>query len=98
MAGANPQERVIETFEPFSGFKFFPGTGINLFADAADIEGLFGVGKGFRHHADARDVIIPARMLAKRRQRQLRGHEFFRRSHARLYFVEQVAHGRSPPF
>ena len=59
---------MIESFLPLFCVQLLPHAGVNLPADAADIQHLLDTREGFRVHPNAREVIVPAGMLAERGQ------------------------------
>ena len=63
---------MVESFLPLFCVQLLPHAGVNLSADAADIQHLLDTREGFRVHPNAGDVIIPAGMLAEGGQREPR--------------------------
>ena len=103
LPGTLPKEEMREGRDLLAGVEFFPGAGIDLPADTLHVKERLGVNEALGFQPQVLHVVVPARVLAKRAQKDLA-----RRSRPQLsnifqqkFFVE-VAHipraGRPQPF
>src|SRR4051812_46729633 len=65
LAGALPKEHVLEGGKVLRRIELFPGAGIDLAADAVDVENDFGVVQTVGFEAEILDVIVPAGVFAE---------------------------------
>src|ERR1035441_4190368 len=95
MAGPEPKKSVVITNETFLRLELLPRTGIDLPADAADVERLLALRQRLRLNANPQDVIVPPRMLAESSQREsCRCRLRYPSSIPVLEPLEQIFHGR----
>src|SRR4051794_15951275 len=89
MAVPEPEKDMIKFFEPLIYFQFLPCGRINLTSNAADIKSLLNMRQGFGFDADTGQMIIPARMLSKSRERDPRLGGFAGWTASRLLALEK---------
>jgi hypothetical protein len=79
-----PKKGVVKARDAFARLQFLPAAGINLTANASDVEGLFQVGQRLGDHANAGNMIVPTGVLAKNRQINHRGRRNDRSARAQI--------------